>query len=339
MCVRVENMAGIDLSRYRFDYDLTFAILLLDSKGGLLHHYGNRTGKGPDSHLSMASLAALLRTAKAALADGTAEPRPALAEAETIEQLPTMARRIRQGKAPDCFHCHMVHQAHREAADEAGGWDAREIWEWSPSTRIGLVTDRDAQTRVVEVSADSPAAAAGIEAGDELRRLAGRRIASEGDVQAALQTVAWNGGPVPFEVVRAGESVRGELELSEGWRRSTPRDVSWRPTMWHLSPKPGFGGPQLGANALAKHDLPADSFAFRVQYLVTWGPNAHTGRAAAKAGIRKGDVVVSVDGRNDFESVMHFHAWFRLTRNVGDTVEIELIRGGERRTISLQTKQ
>ena len=76
-------------------------------------------------------------------------------------------------------------------------------------------------------------------------------------------------------------------------------------------------------------------FAFRVGYLVTWGHNAASGKSAAAAGIRKGDVILSIDGKDDFESLNHFHAWFRLTREVGRHVVVEALRGGKRRRISL----
>ena len=40
MCVRVKNMAGVDLALYRFDYDLTFAALLMNADGTIYHTYG-----------------------------------------------------------------------------------------------------------------------------------------------------------------------------------------------------------------------------------------------------------------------------------------------------------
>jgi hypothetical protein len=105
--------------------------------------------------------------------------------------------------------------------------------------------------------------------------------------------------------------------------------------MWATSPKPGFGGGALEKAELKKLGLAEDAFAFRVRYLVTWGNDAYTGRNAMKAGIRKGDVVVSIDGKNDFESVRHYHSWFRLTRKIGSNASFEIIRKGNRKTILL----
>ena len=48
----------------------------------------------------------------------------------------------------------------------------------------------------------------------------------------------------------------------------------------------------------------------------------------------RNDIIFSVDGRS-FESVEHFHSWYRLTRKPGTTVEIDVMRNGQRRTVEL----
>lgn len=68
---------------------------------------------------------------------------------------------------------------------------------------------------------------------------------------------------------------------------------------------------------------------------MTWGEHAHRGRAAAKAGIREGDVILAFAGKSDFASVDHFHAWVPLTHRAGEVVAIEVLRTGERLTFEL----
>ena len=116
-------------------------------------------------------------------------------------------------------------------------------------------------------------------------------------------------------------------------KRTSAREYAWRPFKWGLSPAPGFGGPALGTGAKKRLGIDPDAHAFTVQYLVTWGPKAHRGRAAAKAGLRKNDIVVAFDGKDDFESGEHWHAWVRLNKQPGDEVEIELLRKGKRMTL------
>ncbi len=336
VCVRALNMAGVDLNVFRFDYDLTFAALLMNGDGTIYRQYGGRDGGHAEARLSIASL---VRALKETLADheeyrkAPKPPRPA--PPRTIEQIPAMARQIRAGKAPECFHCHMVNESERKTAQEERRWSRDSIWLWPDPARVGLALDPADQALVKDVAAKSPAAAAGLRAGDRLARVGPRRVRTIADVQWALEETSFAGGHLPVAWERAGEAKEGKLALRPGWRVGTPLDLSWRASMWGISPKPGFGGPKLPADDLAKIGLPANAFAFRVQYVVDWGDEAHTGRNAAKAGIRKGDVVVSAGGKSDFASELHFQAWFRLTQKPGATCEIELIRGGKRERIRL----
>ena len=105
--------------------------------------------------------------------------------------------------------------------------------------------------------------------------------------------------------------------------------------MWGLDPWPGFGGPPLSPAEKAALGLEPGRFAVRVNYLVTWGPHAHTGRNAARAGIRKDDVVLSVAGVSDFETELHLQTWFRFTRTPGEEVEVRLLRDGRELTVTL----
>ena len=98
---------------------------------------------------------------------------------------------------------------------------------------------------------------------------------------------------------------------------------------------PGFGGRQLDAEDLAYWELEPDTFAFRVDYIVDWNENRRFGLSARKAGLRKGDIFLSAGGKNDFRTVDHFHAWWRLTRRVGESVEVVVLKKGERETLTL----
>ena len=109
--------------------------------------------------------------------------------------------------------------------------------------------------------------------------------------------------------------------------------------MWRLDPRPGFGGKMLTPGEKKELGIAADVSAFRIGYVVTWGTHAHTGRNARKAGLRKGDIVLSVGGKDDFRDALHFHSWFRLTRKVGETVRVVTLREGERREIALPVIQ
>lgn len=332
-------MAGVNLSLYRFDYDLTFAALLMNADGTIYHTYGGRDWTDPLSHLAVTFLARLLEETLAEHAEYERAPRPPrLAKRRTVEQIPKWARRIKRGKRPDCFHCHMIHEGEIEHLKERRKWTRDRAWLWPDPVEVGLRLEQADQTRIKTVVPGSPAEQAGLRAGDRLVRLAEIRPRTFGDVQRVLHDtpnrtttirIGWASGD-------SGDEFDGLLKLGRGWKEATPLVYSWRASKWPLSPKPGFGGRLLTPEQRTAHGLAEGTSAFRVGYLVTWGDNAHTGRNAARAGIRKGDVVVSVGGKSDFVGMHHFHAWFRLTRKVGTKVPVELIRGGRRLTVELK---
>ncbi len=329
-------MVGVDLSTYVFDYDLTMAILLMNADGRIYHQYGNRDASGPESHLSMESLTRVMR---GGLEDHAAYSPGKIGKAmkeHSVEELPTMAERVKSGKAPKCFHCHMVNQAHDELALRKKRFDPSVAWRWPGAKQVGIVVDRDDQSLVAEVFDGSTAAKAGLRAGDRLVTMGARRVRSEGDLQWVLENTSDRGASVPVTYDRGGETDRAVLKLAKGWREGDAKDL-WRSSMWRLSPKPGFGGPPLKPAEKEKLGIDVESFAFRVNYIVTWGANSYTGRNAEKAGIRKNDIIVSVAGKSDFESMHHFHAWFRLTRKIGEKVPIEILRNGKAKTLTLKT--
>jgi len=54
-------MTGVDLSVYRFDYDLTFAALLMNADGTIYHTLGGRDASSAMSQLAMPSFVRVLR--------------------------------------------------------------------------------------------------------------------------------------------------------------------------------------------------------------------------------------------------------------------------------------
>jgi S1-C subfamily serine protease len=165
----------------------------------------------------------------------------------------------------------------------------------------------------------------------------GRAVATEGDVQSVLEETPAAGGRVAVELTRGDAALRKrvELQLGKGWREGGPRDLAYRNSVWKIGPRPGFGGRALTVEEKASLGLPKDRFALRVGYLVTWGKEAASGKNAQQAGIRKGDVVTSFDGKDDFEDERHWHAWFRLTLEPGRKVKIHGLRDRKPITIEL----
>lgn len=346
VCVRVTDMRGVDLSRFVFDFDLTFAALMMNADGRIYHRYGSRDHRSSEVWLSEPSLEFVLREslkAHATVDDAAAKrQRPSFELATAQKGKPVLMEKIPSYQKRDkgkCIHCHSVHPAFYEEAVAAKKWRPGNKWVYPDPARIGIDLDGDQQRLIVRVDAGSPAAKAGLKRGDQILRLNDVAIASVADLMFALDGLPSKGGDVELQILREEKSQSISMTLADGWKVGTPQTFAWRPFKWGLTPAPGFGGPKLNAAELrqiGRDPSSASSFAFRIQYLVTWGDNRRFGQAAAKAGLRVGDVVLSLDGKSDFDSVEHFHAWWRLTRKVGDVVKIEILRGGQKRALKLE---
>lgn len=332
MCVRVTDLRGVDLDTYRFDFDLTFQVLVMNGDGTVYHRFGSRSSESADGLLRMTALVGVLEAGLAAHAEHeplSGDPSPP----KTLDDYPVWQEKLadvkRQKRSIDCYHCHFVFETERRQAVRDGTWERPQIWRWPPPEQVGLELDPERPQRIVTVLPESPAAKAGLQAGDRLLRAGTQPIASLADLSSVLEDALPTGARVPLQLEREGESRELTLELPPGWRVGTPQQFAWRPSKWGLEPKPGFGGPPLNPKQKAKLGLDPDAFALRVNYLVTWGDDPRYGKAVVAAGLRKGDVLVGVevDGeRVRLESGQHLHSWWRLTRSPGERVRLVVRR-------------
>jgi hypothetical protein len=305
----------------------------MHSDGHVYHRYGGRDERGPGVWLSEASLERVLGATLAEHEAYSAKPAPPEHRAPLrIDEVPAFRKRDKG----ECIHCHNVFPALYEEERAAGSWSEDDRWVYPPPGRIGIDLDRDEQRRVVAVAPGSPAAAAGLAAGDVLLRAGAQVLLTSSDLSQVLHDLGPGPATLVLQVERDGEPRELTLELAPGWKRGTPLEFSWRPFKWAFMPAPGFGGRALGADEKRALGLDPGAFAFRVTYLETWGDAQRFGEAATRAGLRKGDVFLASDGKRDFASVDHFHAWWRLTRTSGAHVELEILRDGERRTLDLE---
>ena len=335
--VRVTDLRGVDLDTFRFDFDLTFAVLLMHPDGTVYHRFGGRDATSAEVALSRAALVRLLREGLATHVAHRERGRPpAPGSPRTLDDIPAWRQRLdaraRRGERPlDCYHCHFVADAERAQGLADGTWRPEMIWRWPPPSQVGLALDPDRQDLVRAVTPGSPAALAGVEAGDRVLELDGQRVLSWSDLSFALERARGGARTLPLRLERAGAAVEARLELAAGWERGDALTLAWRPSKWQLTPNPGFGGQPLAPEEKRALGLAPDAFALRVTYLITWNQEARFGKAAIAAGIAKGDVVLGVNGERGFSSHDHFQAWWRLSLRPGDTARVELLRGGERR--------
>jgi hypothetical protein len=322
---RITNMRGVNLNVFSFDYDLTWAAFVLDADQRVYARYGSRESKHAEDQLSLAGLKHTLRKALAAYRRGDKPPgdpqagTPAADPPRTVEQFPA-AQRL---KADACIHCHQVYDFGREQLLATGKWTKDEVWVHPPTKNLGLTLDVDRGDHVKAVAPGSPADKAGLKPGDVLQRVNGQPVASIADVRHALHA-APKEGSVPVVWERGGQQQAGPLELPAGWRQS---DLTWRASMWTVPPAAGVYGQDLSAAEKRALGLPEKRLAFRQSRFVS--------AAARQAGVRGGDVILGVDGKELEMDMLQFNVYVRLTYNVGDTVTYEVLRDGQRLKIAL----
>lgn len=345
VCVRVVSTNGLDLATFQFDYDQSFAAMMLNADGTIYGRYGTRSHRTAWSDdVSIEGLAEALEGALA-LHEGYPRNKADLAgkrgpvpEFGLPEQYPMLKgkypERLAQGNEAfkSCIHCHQIGDAIRALHRKPDAAMPEEVLFQYPHPRIiGLQLDPKKRATVLGVRKDSEAAKAGLRAGDRIRKLGGQPILSIADVQWVLHGLAANGATVRAEVAR-GDAVESlTLSLPKGWRQRD--DLSWRTSTWWLR-RMALGGMKLEPLTSAERQhaaLPEDGLALRVVYLGATGPHG----AAKRAGAQKADVIVAFDGRSDFSRETDLIAHGLLARRIGDKVPVTLLRDGQRREIVL----
>jgi predicted metalloprotease with PDZ domain len=313
--VRLNNMRGIDLDRFDFDFDTTWAAFFMNADG---HIYGRFGGRDADSAEKYASLAGLRYALRAALEVHRHDhPEPSKSQelkARTVEQYAS-AERLQDAK---CIHCHQVREVVRDSAQRAGTWQRELEWVYPPPENVGLSLDPEQGNRVTKVVKDSAADRIGIQPLDILTCVNGLSVASYADVQYALHR-APEKGTIPVVWQHQGETRQGNLVLAAGWRQS---DISWRWSLRRLEPSPWVQGDDLGPAEKKTLGLATNRLALQQGNFVS--------KPARDAGIRQNDVIVGVDDKPLEMTGRQFIAYVRLNYQVGDRITFNIIRNGQR---------
>jgi hypothetical protein len=319
--LNVGNMRGVDLDLFDFDYDLTWFAFFLSADGQVYGRYGGRDADSPGKHLSLAGL----RYAMAQALDrhrhaDSAAPTGQRREVRTAEQYP--AARGRAANA--CIHCHHVNEFRREAEQAAGTWRAEDVWVYPLPENVGLTLDNDEGNRVRAVAVSSPAYQAGLRAGDLLRKVDGRPVASFADVQYAFHRPSAQGA-IPVTWLRRGMAMSGKLALGPGWRQT---DLSWRWSLRNLGPSPSVYGEDLTSAEKQALGLDAKRLAFRQGSFVP--------PAAQRAGIQQQDIILGVDAQPLEMTARQFDVYIRLNHRVGDQITFNVLRAGKRLDLTMK---
>jgi hypothetical protein len=334
VCVRVIQTNALDLKVFQYDYDMSWAAMFLNADMTIYGRYGTRKASGPQSD-SQISLPGFRKALERALELHKGYPgNKALLAAKTGKE-PEYARpteipglKDRPAKATmrqNCIHCHMVKEFALRAKWEEGRLKAEDIFVYPLPDQIGLTMDVEDGLKVKGVAADSPAAKAGIAAGDEIVKMGDQRLVSTADIQWVLH-IAPAEADMLVELRRGDESSNARLSLKGDWKKA---DIGWRASSWY-GLRQGVKFEPLPAAEKTKRGIEADDLALAVRGLFGRG-----GPKVQQAGLRANDVIVAVNGKTKAMNESEFLAYLRLEHGPKDSIKLTVLRGDARKELEI----
>lgn len=343
VCVRLVQAHGLDLSFFQFDYDLNWAVVLMNSEKTIYGRYGSKNGE--KGNAARVTLEGFRKALEAALQFHRGYPgnkaefegkKGAPLAWPTPESIPDMKRRPNavpaDGSRAKCIHCHMVHEAKlwtlRQAHERVPDSD---LWPYPMPEVVGLSLDLKERATIKAVLPGSAAEAGGFRAGDSLRRFGGQPILSVADVQWVLQN-APEPSTLEAEIDRGAEKVRAAIRLEVGWRQKD--DFTWRTEVWGMRHRLMGTMPleSLAASDRERLGIAPGGLALRIRGFPPDYVKDKNGESSQK--FRKDDVIVELDGRKDWpgESGVLGHLFRKAP---GEAADFTVLRDGSLQKVTL----
>jgi serine protease Do len=348
VCVRIVGTNGLDLDTFQYDTDQSFAVFMLNADKTIYGRFGTRSHRTDwVGDVSLTGMAQALSGALALHADypanknSLAAKRGAPLEFASPELYPSLSEKYTDqlnysGEVvKSCIHCHQIGDARRDYY-----WNNSQavpedlLFPYPHPKAIGLVLDPDKKAVIKNIIEGSPAAAAGLELGDEISHMQGQPLLSMADVQWVLQHIPADGGVLNLNVLRDGESTTKTIALAKGWRRAD--DISWRVSSWGLR-RIATGGMRLNElDAASRRERGIEGkMALEVSSLGKFGPHA----TALKTGFKEGDVLVEFNGQDALESEAALFAHVCQNCRAGVKVPVKFVRNGKIQSLMLPIQQ
>ncbi len=332
-------MNQVDIARFEFDYDTTWAAFFTDSKLRIYSRYGGRDEHEPESRLSKSSLLQTMRESLEAHKSArikTSEVLPATAALvwhpePKSSTTPLDIPLLKKGHN-GCVHCHQIREYSLLQAYHDKRFQRELLFTFPLPESLGIEIDRAHGHRVAKVRDGSPASDAKLSAGDIVIRCADVPTRSDLDLRWALHRLPPASERVTILVERqlanpGGSTARSTevtLSLPSGWRQS---ELSWRKSSRSVPSDWGFRGAALAKFERREAGLPETGLAIRILSIKPRG-------FAQALGLQKGDIITGLAGETSERSLDRLRSDMLRRFAPGDDVRLTVRRGEETRELS-----
>lgn len=335
-------MNRVDIARFEFDYDTTWAGFFTDSKLRIYSRYGGRDEHEPESRLSKTSLLQTMResleahkSARVATTDGTLALPPAapIWHPEPKSSTTPLDIPLLKKGHNGCVHCHQVREYSLLQAYHDKRFDRELLFSYPLPESLGIEIDRAHGHRVSKVRDGSPADTK-LSAGDAVIRCADVPIRSELDLRWALHRLPLTSDRVTLFVERqlansgasATRTIEVQLSLPSGWRQS---ELSWRKSSRSVPSDWGFRAAALAKFERREAGLPESGLAIRVLSVKPRG-------LAKVLDLQKGDIITALMDDTRERTLDRLRSDMLRRFAPGDDVRLTVRRGEE--TLELRGK-
>jgi hypothetical protein len=342
VCVRIVQANRMDLSHFQFDFDQSFAVFLMNSDLTIYGRFGTRSDRPEGEDISLEGLRKAMAQAlrihrdQPAFRRSLAGKQVKASRFKTPRDYPSLSEGYRPeldytgNVARSCIHCHQIRDAERRFVRSTERSIPDDVLFPYPDPEVlGLRMDPSELAKISRVASGSTAERDGFKPGDEIVSLDGQPLLSVADMQWVLQNAPATGS-LPARVRHEGKTIDRSVTLREGWRRG---NISWRATTWDLR-RMGLGGMKLenlDQDGSRSTGVPLDHMALKVAHVGEYGEHA----IAKRAGFRKGDVVVSFDGKDSRMTESELLAYALQQKRPSEEVPVTVVRDDMRKTLSL----
>lgn len=327
VCIRVEDMTGVNIGLFEFDPDSTVYCFAMNADEQIYLRYGGRDDASADGHLNGETLEIALErglelNAKFKAGELAKTEKPA---AKFPRDFPDIKNdEIAKKK---CVHCHHLGGANTILLQSQNKLDrSKDLWVYPDIKRLGV--ELDPKKGLVLADAEGASKDAGLKKKDEITKLEGTPVYTFGDLQYRLNKHPIDSKTLKLTVLRKDEEVEVEIALDKWWRVT---NIDRRSSTHALEPFPEFWGKELDKSEKRKLGIKEDEFAHEVTKF--WVKTN-----AQNAGLQVGDVVYAVDDITTCEYTSNPTTWIRLNKNTGDTITVKVYRNGKKLELSFKLK-